>query len=107
MPPLAYGLQGGDDDDDLDLFGEETAEEKSVKEAREAAAKKSTKKVVGKCRVHSVCHIHIMAVSKPRGDSLEVQARLITPHSHTEARSDTGVSGGGSDIFTSVEISSE
>ena len=55
----AYGLQGGDDDDDLDLFGEETAEEKALNEQREAAAKKAPKKVVGKWSIHSVSHIHV------------------------------------------------
>jgi hypothetical protein len=41
-----------EDDDDLDLFGDETEEEKAAAEAREAEKKKSTKpKVIGKSSI--------------------------------------------------------
>jgi elongation factor 1-beta len=48
-PPAA---DADEDDDDLDLFGDETEEEKAAAEKREADKKKSTKpKVVGKSSI--------------------------------------------------------
>ncbi|ONI05390.1 hypothetical protein PRUPE_5G005100 [Prunus persica] len=42
--PAAPAAAGGDDDDDLDLFGDETEEDKKAEAEREAAKKASTKK---------------------------------------------------------------
>ncbi|TXG73361.1 hypothetical protein EZV62_001940 [Acer yangbiense] len=41
----------GDDDDDLDLFGDETEDEKKAAEAREASKKKPSKKESGKSSI--------------------------------------------------------